>query len=714
MTTPQAHPIPSFDIAAADIAKEAEDLVNYLEQSVNKLIASVGSSELTFDTVIRPLAAIDNELRARVQYIALFNGVSPSAPIRQASSAADSRVIQAHLALFQRDDLFALVDAVHADPHQHASVDEEDQKLLNRFHQLFVENGLRLTGVDRGRFNWITRRLVDLRVEFMQNLSADPGSACFSEDELAGLTVNGFDAVEDDITDPTVKRYSVPLTKPVVTRILSHCRVAQTRKEVFLLNQNRYKPNVEIFREIVILRDEASRLLGFESFAHRKLQQHLVKSPEQVEEWLKELQTALQPLAQREIEQLRTVSGAHAIHLWDLDFYHNRILQEQYQVDHERVAEYFPAKGTIERMLGIFENLFSVQFEKLDVAGKHTWHADVDAYAVWEADKSAFIGYQYVDIYPRPGKYNHAANFNIYPAYLNSEGKRTPVVTALVCNVSRGEPALLRHQEVITIFHELGHGVHDLLGKSKYALFHGHRTVADFVEAPSQLLEAWCWVPDCLRQLSCHYSYTPSRTTPASANNNEQPQSPPPPPRSLPDTLLTSLLSTKPLNQALLTLRQIALSTFDMAVHHPSSHAALQSLNIPATYNRLIEETTFLRGPSSPVAAPNPETSTSNSPEDDCYTYGTAYITTAHFVWSLEANYYSYLFTRMLAADLWTSHFRADPMSRAAGLAYRHGILEFGGSRDEWGLLTSFLGREPDMRAYLGELGVEGEGEEVG
>ncbi|RAH46718.1 M3 family metallopeptidase [Aspergillus brunneoviolaceus CBS 621.78] len=703
MSAPTAHALPTFDITAEGLAEEAADLISYLEYSADKLVASVARSERTFDKVIRPLAAIDNELRARVQYIALFHGVSPCAAIRQASSAAENEVVQAHLALFQRDDLFALVDAVHANPQQHACVDEEDLKLLSRFHQLFIENGMKLTGASRERFTWITRRLVDLRVEFMQNLGADPGSVSFSEGELAGLGVEGFEIVEAgnvDAAAPT--RYQVPLTKPVVTRILSQCSVPQTRKEVFLRHQNRYQPNVEIFREIVLLRDEASRLLGFESFAHRKLQRQLVQSPDRVEKWLKELHTALGPLAQRELEQLRAFAKTDAIHLWDLDFYHNRILQEQYQVDHERVAEYFPARGTIERMLGLFEELFSVQFEKVDASGKHTWHADVDAFAVWEADKSAFIGYLYVDIYPRPGKYNHAANFNIYPAYLNSEGKRTPVVTALVCNVSRGgEPALLRHQEVITIFHELGHGMHDLLGQSKYALFHGHRTVADFVEAPSQLLENWCWVPDCLRRLSSHYSYT-STTSPSPSSQPSPAPAPAAPtltqprtPKQIPTSLLTALLAAKPLNLALLTLRQIAFSTFDLAVHHPTSPTALQSLDIAATYNRLLEETTGLQGPSPP------------SPDQKSWTWGHGHVTTAHYVWSQEANYYSYLFTRMLAAEIWESHFQADPMSREAGLAYRRGILEHGGSREEWGLITGLLGREPGLGAYLRELGVE-------
>ncbi|PYI18172.1 metalloendopeptidase family saccharolysin & [Aspergillus violaceofuscus CBS 115571] len=695
MNAPTTHPLPTFDITAEGLAKEAENLVTYLEHSADELVASVTRSELTFDTVVRPLAAIDNELRARVQYIALFHGVSPCAEVRQASSAAENKVVHAHLGLFQRDDLFALVDAVHANPQAHASVDEEDLKLLNRFHQLFIENGMKLTGASRERFTWITRRLVDLRVEFMQNLGADPGSVCFSEGELAGLTVEGFELVEEGSVGAAAatNRYRVPLTKPVVTRILSQCRVPQTRKEVFLRNQNRYEPNVEIFREIVLLRDEASRLLGFESFAHRKLQQQLVKSPDRVEKWLKELHAALEPLAQRELEQLRVVSGTDAIHLWDLDFYHNRILQEQYHVDHERVAEDFPARGTIERMLGIFEELFSVQFEKVEASGKHTWHADVDAFAVWEADRSAFIGYLYVDIYPRPGKYNHAANFNIYPAYLNSEGKRTPVVTALVCNVSRGEPALLRHQEVITIFHELGHGMHDLLGRSKYALFHGHRTVADFIEAPSQLLENWCWVPDCLRRLSHHYSYTTTNTSSPPPASTPQTH-----PEQIPTALLTNLLAAKPLHQALLTLRQLAFSTFDMAVHHPPSHAALQSLDISATYNRLLEETTGLQGP----APPSPEA----SPYEN-WTWGHGHVTTAHYVWSQEANYYSYLFTRMLAAEIWASRFQTNPMSSEAGLAYRRGILEYGGSREEWGLITGWLGREPNLGAYLRELGVE-------
>ncbi|EIT83563.1 thimet oligopeptidase [Aspergillus flavus] len=677
-------PIPRFDISAEGLEEQANDLISHTEQATARLISSGidNNTSINFETIIAPLAHIDNTVKARVQYIALFQAISPSPDIRKASSQAIYLVDRAYLNIFQNEKLFTLVSRVRETHSIAYTRSEEDIRLLDKFYWNFVENGMHLTGPSRNRFTWISHRLIELRVKFMETLSLDPGCLWKNKQQLAGVPLNKLSPEVEGL-------YRIPLTKPITNLVLAECQVPDTRREVYLRSSSRYQDNVEIFREILILRDEAARLLGFSSFAAQKLTQQMLGSPGHVNDFLENLQNPLKQLAEKEIIKLRRFADNNGpIYLWDFDFYHTRMLQEQ-NLDHEYISQWFPARITVQRMLGLYGELFNLRFNKIEVSdSSHTWHPDVDLFSVWEKEDSTQIGYLYTDIFPRAGKYNHAANFNIYPSFLDTDGKQTPVVTALVCNVSQSEPALLRHAEVISMFHELGHGIHDLVGRSKYAMFHGHRTVTDFTEAPSQLLEYWCWTPECLRQLSYHYSYvSPELYSHWLDSQGEGERNTTQPPIEIPLLLAQNLSATKQLNQGILTLRQIAFSKFDMQIHNPDSHNDIKEMRIPEVYNLLLETTTSLSAP------------------ENISNWGHGYATTSHFVWGQEASYYSYLLTRTLAADIWSSYFKTSPMNRQAAIKYRQQILNHGGSKNEYKAVEEFLGRAPTSYAYLQDLG---------
>ncbi|RAK95973.1 M3 family metallopeptidase [Aspergillus ibericus CBS 121593] len=675
MAIPEYAHLPTFDITPAALLGYAHRLVEKVRVEVDKLVDSVCVGSATFDSVVHPLADLDNEFKYDVQYIALFQSVAPSPDLRKASSEAVNLVNQAYLALFQDEPLFALVDAAYGRTND--IPDEESTRLLARFHRMFVDNGLQLVGASRERFKWIAKRRLELRNQFMDNIASDPGSLWIPTEALEGLD----DHMVKNLDGDQLKR--IRLDRPTVNAVLGKCSVAQTRRDVFLSSQSIYPDNVDLFQETIRLRDEAAPLLGFPSFAAQQLRHQLVKSPSAVHDLLENLAHKLQPIASRELQALRSLSGSD-LHLWDFEYYHRRLLQEKYQVNHDLISEYFPAEYTIQRMLSTFERLFGLSITEVEEkSDRHVWHPEVRVFTVRDQD-SSLLGYLYTDIYPRPGKYNHAANFNIHPGFRKKDGSQSPVATALVCNVSPATadlPALLQHREVITLFHELGHGIHDLLGKAKYAIFSGHRTVRDFVEAPSQLLEYWCWVPECLQQLSCHYSHLPEyseRWSDAAKGAR--------PPKEIPESLVQGLAAVKQVNQGILTLRQVAFSKFDMQIHDHC--ASSTSTPIAEVYNSLLQEMTLLQGPGG-------------------WDWGHGYATTSHYMWGQEANYYSYLYTRTLAADIWAFNFRNDPMSEEAGLRYRRMILAKGGSVDEFELLREFLGRVPSAEAYLQDLGVD-------
>ena len=351
-----------------------------------------------------------------------------------------------------------------------------------------------------------------------------------------------------------------------------------------------------------MLRDEAARLLGYPDHASFRIEDKMAKTPKTVLDFLGDLRTRLTPGGAKEIQHLTDLKKRdHAerslpfdgnYYLWDHRFYDRLMVEKEYSIDENAVAEYFPLTHTVAGMLKIFEELFGLAFIELtpeyraqiSPTGKAedvVWHEDVVMFSVWndKTEGEGFVGYLYLDLHPRPGKYGHAANFNIQPGFLLRDGtSRHYPATALVCNFSKPtpkKPSLLKHDEVVTLFHELGHGIHDLAGRCRFARFHGTSTVRDFVEAPSQMLENWCWTPSQMKDLSGHYKTG----------------------EKIPDDLIQKLISTKHVNDALFNLRQLHFGLFDMTIHTPKSHEEVKSLDLSKVFNELRVQISGMKGP---------------------------------------------------------------------------------------------------------------------
>lgn len=278
--------------------------------------------------------------------------------------------------------------------------------------------------------------------------------------------------------------------------------------------------------------------------------------------------------------------------------------------------------------------------------------------------------FSYLDLHPRPGKYTHAANFSLQPGFTFSNGTRRYPATALVCNFSKpskSKPSLLKHDEVVTLFHELGHGIHDLSGRTKYSRFHGTSVVRDFVEAPSQMLENWCWTSSQLKSLSKHY---------LSGN-------------SIPDDLIEKIISAKHINGALSNLRQLHFGIYDMTIHTAEDHEKAKEFELSKLYNKLRIEITGLNGPEA-LGLQND--------------WGNGQATFGHLMGGYDAGYYGYLSSLVYSADMFESVFKRDPMDRVQGRRYRHTVLERGGSQDEMKTLEDFLGRKPRNEPFYKEL----------
>ncbi|KAI9828496.1 MAG: hypothetical protein M1826_006033 [Phylliscum demangeonii] len=708
---------PKFTATPTSLVQEAKKLIEVSRKVQDKVVSDTTKEKASFDTVLLPLAYDDNLSSDESHILCFYQAVSTDQALRDASTEAENLLNDFDIESAMREDVYELVEAAS---HKKEMLEPEAQRLLEKTRKGYVQYGLGIpVGPGRDRFKEIKKRLSQISTIFKKNLNEETGGLWFTRKELDGVpedVISGLKQGDGEHSGKLWLTYKYPDLFPA----LRYTKNADVRKQIMIGSENKCNQNAPIFKETVILRDEAARLLGYPNHATFRIEDKMAKTPKTVDDFLGDLRSRLTPAGKSEVEKLRDFKkkdlqarGEESsfdghYYLWDHRFYDRMMVEQEYSVDQQQIAEYFSLHTTVEGMLHIFEQLFGLGFveitageerDKLAESGKGediVWHEDVKVFSVWdeEAEGSGFVGYLYLDMFPRDGKYGHAANFNLQPGYIDQDGKRHYPATALVCNFSKPtakKPSLLKHDEVTTLFHELGHGIHDLVSRTRFSRFHGTSTVRDFVEAPSQMLENWCWTPSQLKSLSRHYSYLSPEYEQAWRESVKEKDGQERPSEKMPDALISSLISTKHVNGALYNLRQLHFGIFDMTVHEPKSHEEIEKLPITETYNELRKNISQLEGPEVQGAKSD---------------WGHGQATFGHLVGGYDAGYYGYLSSQVYSADMFFSVFAKDPMNGKEGRRYRHTVLERGGSQEEMKTLEDFLGRKPSTEPFYRELGL--------
>lgn len=640
----------------------AEQVTNGVDQAIEQaqtiLDQAVSAIEhRTFENTLMPLDHISDVLGHANANYAFMGYVHPEEPVRAAGKDAEEKMSSFGVDMVFRDDLNQAVQE-YAVTDDATGLSGERARFLEFVLRDLRQAGHELDSETRAQVKKASQRLVELGVRFQQNVDEWDDFITVDSDDLEGLPPAFAESLEED--DETGK-LKVTLAYPHLIPFLENAKRRDLREDLrFKFNIQAVEDNRPILEEALQQRQDIAEAFGQPSWAHHRLDERMAKEPENVSAFYEGLLPPLSAQADKDIAEVSSLlqadTGEDQVEVWDWSYYDTLQRKTDYGVDPFEVAQYFPLPDVLNGMFKLTSEMFGISFRKIEEPD--VWHKDVELYAIDETATGEELARFYLDLFPREGKFGHAAEFPLVPSRQLEDGTFQNPLCAMVANFTKPTdtaPSLLQHGEVQTFWHEFGHVLHQNLGRTELARFSGTNVERDFVEAPSQIMEHWIWRADILKRFARHHETG----------------------EPIPDALVERLVEARQLNISVHQLRQLQYGWWDQEMHGSGDH----------DLDRILIEGSQI------AQLPHQE--------------GTfALASFGHVMGGYDASYYGYMWSEVYGDDMFSRFEEEGVTNPEVGMSYRKEILGRGGSLDAEDMLLNFLGRKPDNAAFLRKLGI--------
>jgi len=677
MTNPllQDHTLPPFNsIQTEQVVPAVTALLASARNELKQQLANL--EEVTWQSLVAPIEARGDTLNKAWSPISHLNSVCNSDELRAAHEQSQQLLTEYFTELGQNQALFKAYQSLKKSA-GFKELSQAQKQTVNNALRDFKLSGVALEAEDQKRYGEIQSRLSTLTNLFSNNvLDATHGwyKQVEHKSELAGLPEFAISAAKQAAQDKGLEGYVLTLDTPVYFTVITQSENSELRKQLYEAFNTRASDqgpcagqwdNSEIMEEILSLRQELAKLLGFNNYAELSIEPKMAETTEQVVSFLQNLAQKSKPFAQQDLTELAQFAkqnyGVEHLQAWDIPFFSEKLKMQRYSVSQEALRPYFPANTVVEGLFKVAKQLFDIDFEDKSHEVER-WNDAVKYYQILK-NNTPIAGF-YFDLYAREKKRGGAWMDECRVRRKTEHGLQLPVAY-LVCNFNppvEAKPSLLTHNEVTTIFHEFGHGIHHMLTQIDVAAVSGINGVAwDAVELPSQFMENFCWEREVLQFLSSHYETGDA----------------------LAEQTLNNMLAAKNFQAAMFMQRQLEFSLFDFLLHMHYGEAEFSG--IQALLDKVRSEVSVFSPPS----------------------YNRFQHSFSHiFAGGYAAGYYSYKWAEVLSADAYSAFEEAGIFDAATGKRYLEEILEKGGSQDAMTLFKNFRGREPKVDALLRHSGL--------
>ncbi|MCX7087380.1 MAG: oligopeptidase A [Methylococcales bacterium] len=655
-----------------------EPAITQLLNDAREVVANClkANTVYTWKNLVEPIENAENRLNKAWSPVSHLNSTLNSDALRDAYNACLPKLSEYSTEMGQNAPLFKAYQAIAASP-EFKTFDIGQQKAINNALRDFKLSGIDLDTAKQNRYKDISLELSKLASKYEENL-LDATNAwskhITNADELKGLPDSALASAQQAATEIDQDGWLITLQFPSYLAVMTYADNRELRQEVYTAfvtrasDQGPYAgrwDNTDIMQQTLALRHEKAQLLGFNNYAELSLATKMADKPSDVVTFLEDLAKKSLPQARQDLKDLqdfaRNEQGIEALQAWDTTYYSEKMRQHCYQLSQEIVKTYFPISRVLPGMFSIVNKLYGLKITEIQDFDR--WHADAQFFAIHD-QAGNLRGQFYIDLYARAKKRGGAWMDDCVGRRKIDDTVQIPVAY-LICNFTPPtgtDPALLTHDEVTTLFHEFGHGLHHMLTQIDHLSVSGINGVAwDAVELPSQFMENWCWEQEALNLIAGHYQTG----------------------EALPEALFNKMLAAKNFQAGMIMVRQIEFSLFDFKIHQNYD---------PAVGARIYETLSEVRQQVS-VLIP---------PAFNRFAHSYSHI----FAGGYAAGYYSYKWAEVLSSDAFALFEENGIFDAETGHAFLTNILEMGGSQDAMQLFKNFRGREPEIDALLRHNGI--------